>query len=270
MTSTTPILRGSRQELARLFAQRVAASLPQVRSVVLYGSVARDADTQWSDIDLLVLTEGADSRVRERIFDVELAVHEEEPSVIISPAIYPAGDFAGMLRGGFPYARRVIEDGLVLVDDGTYAALCAEAIELFVNWSERMGNPNNEYVKDKLERAQEALSVARLSHEHDFYWSAADRAYYCMLHAAEAAVAMTGVEPGKTHDGVIDQFGRHVAKKGLLPRRFHDELSHAKPIREDSTYGGPKAAGRREAAHLIALVQRLLAHVQRLAEEKRE
>ena len=46
-----------RKEIARKFAEDVVAKYPDsVKSILLYGSVARGEDKEESDIDLLVLT----------------------------------------------------------------------------------------------------------------------------------------------------------------------------------------------------------------------
>lgn len=258
------------EQAARLFAERVAEAIPEVRSVVLYGSVARQSATRGSDVDVLLLVDDSVERLQTPVFDLALAFLDEEPGAIMAPILYTTDEFAAMLRGGYPYAKHIIEDGIPLKDDGAYASLCAEAAALLSSWSERMSDPDNKFIRSKIDRAEQMLSDAQIMLRARRYLTAADRGYYCMFLSAEAALALVGVEPPKSHDGVIGLFGTHVAKKGLLPRRYQSELTRGKSVREDSTYGGEKAAGERQAAHIVEVAERLLADVKRLAEEKRK
>lgn len=271
MTVATKLRAATKNErAARVFAERLAVAIPGVRSVVLYGSVARRSATRTSDVDLLLLVNGSVDRLQKPVFDLAMDFLDEEPGAAIAPILYTTHEFAAMLRGGYPYAKHVIEDGIALRDDGAYASICAEAVALLSNWSERMSDPNSKFIRSKLNRAVELLTDAQMMLRAERYLTAADRGYYCMFLSAEAALALVGVEPPKSHDGVIDLFGTHLAKRGLLPRRYQSELARGKTVREDSTYGGEKTAGARQAAHIVEVAECLLSDVKRLAEEKRK
>jgi uncharacterized protein (UPF0332 family)/predicted nucleotidyltransferase len=269
-TVTKTRSRGKHKEVANMFAERLFDGMPEVRSVILFGSVARGTEHGFSDIDVLVLCDPLEESVRDRVWDTELSVHEDEPSAIIHPLIYSAEEFSEMLQGGFPLARDVVREGIALSDDGAFERLLSQAPVILANWSERMSDPDSKFIKEKVDHAEEALASAKILLAEGLYWSVADRAYYGAFLAAEASLALIGIEPGKTHDGVIEQFGRYLAKPGLFPRRYHSELEKAKAVRRDSTYGGRKAASERQAKQLVDLAETLLADVKRLAEEKRK
>ena len=99
--------------------------------------------------------------------------------------------------------------------------------------------------------------------------AAADRAYYAMFHAAEAAIALRGVEPGKTHSGVHSQFSEHLIKTGIVAKGYAAELDRGKKVRESSTYGGATIADSETVAHMIAFAEEFLARVGTLAREKK-
>ncbi|MBN1668304.1 MAG: HEPN domain-containing protein [Anaerolineales bacterium] len=71
-----------------------------------------------------------------------------------------------------------------------------------------------------IENADEALEVAQLNLDNDFYAAAINRAYYAIFYAANAVLATKKLARSK-HSGVLSIFRQHFIKTKLL----HPELS---------------------------------------------
>ncbi|MCL5959623.1 MAG: HEPN domain-containing protein [Chloroflexi bacterium] len=84
--------------------------------------------------------------------------------------------------------------------------------------------------------ADEALGDAEYLLQDNRLKAAANRAYYAMFHAVEAAVATSEVKTPKTHGGAINLFGRHFIRTGIMERRFAKDLQDAYDLRQQSDY----------------------------------
>jgi uncharacterized protein (UPF0332 family) len=76
---------------------------------------------------------------------------------------------------------------------------------------------------DKAERALQAAETLRKAGDVE---NTAGRAYYAMLHAAQALLRQRGLRYRK-HSGVHSAFGEHFIKTGLLDPKFHRWLLDA-------------------------------------------
>ncbi len=103
---TVAVAEPVRQALAPL-AEGIALAL-------IYGSVAKGADTASSDIDLLVV---ADKLTLESLYST-LAPVETGLARKISPTLYATAEFEGRRAAGNPFLTRVMEsEHLVLIGD---------------------------------------------------------------------------------------------------------------------------------------------------------
>lgn len=75
----------NRKQLAIDFAKSL--NHPEIKKIILFGSVARGDDTKNSDIDILILTTDED-KIEDDIFDVAFDILIEE-NEYISPKIIP-------------------------------------------------------------------------------------------------------------------------------------------------------------------------------------
>lgn len=121
-----------------------------------------------------------------------------------------------------------------------------------------------------MEKAQRALSSARLPIEADDTDGATNRAYYAMFEAALAAIAWVDAEAAslprhRTHSGLIASFGQHVVRTGRLPAEFGRSLNRVQELRVAADYlPGPLSRDRatwaiEEAEGFVTAVGRLLA-----------
>lgn len=91
-----------------------------------------------------------------------------------------------------------------------------------------------------LQKAETALSSARLLLGAGDSDGAINRAYYAMFDAATAALLRaigTGLQsPPKTHGGMISQFGLHLVQRGKLPAELGRSLNRVHELRLSADY----------------------------------
>jgi uncharacterized protein (UPF0332 family) len=94
-----------------------------------------------------------------------------------------------------------------------------------------------------LQQSAEFLEDARLLLREDRLKSAADadRAYYCMYWAAQAALTQRGIAT-KTHRGLINRFGNEFMKTDIVSHDLFRYLQEAFDAHQESTYVNRKPA----------------------------
>ena len=100
-----------------------------------------------------------------------------------------------------------------------------------------------------MQKADRALTSARLLLDAGDTDGACNRAYYAMFDAARAALASeVESETTKTHSGLIAAFGLQLVKPGRLPRELGRMLNRAEDVRllADYTGGSVEPAEARE------------------------
>ncbi|MFQ6029030.1 MAG: HEPN domain-containing protein [Dehalococcoidia bacterium] len=96
--------------------------------------------------------------------------------------------------------------------------------------------PSPEYVERQFQLADEALDDPRYLLEDNRLKAAANRAYYAMFHAVQAALHQAQIRRPKTHGGTIRLFGTHFVRTRQVDRRFARDLQHAFHLRQQSDY----------------------------------
>lgn len=77
----------------------------------------------------------------------------------------------------------------------------------------------NDISQKELIRAKKALLAAKTLLENQLYEDCVSRAYYAVLHAAKAALAIKDIEP-ESHNAVKRMFGLHLIKTGEIEKDF--------------------------------------------------
>lgn len=80
------------------------------------------------------------------------------------------------------------------------------------------------------------LADARLMFENRRLKSAADRSYYAMFHAAQAAVSQEVARLPKSHKGLRTFFAKHFVATNRVPRDLSRDLTFAFELRQASSY----------------------------------
>jgi len=86
-----------------------------------------------------------------------------------------------------------------------------------------------------IENADEALNVAQLNLDNDFYAAAINRAYYAIFYAANALLATKKLARSK-HSGVLSAFRQHFIKTGLLASELSEIYGQIMDDRHEGDY----------------------------------
>ncbi len=93
-----------------------------------------------------------------------------------------------------------------------------------------------------IQKAEIALSGARVLLQAGDTDGACSRAYYAMFDAAHAALFALGVEelsaPIKTHNGLVGKFGQHIVMANHLAAEYGSDLNKVQNLRELADYSG--------------------------------
>ena len=117
------LLKRDYQKILESFTERLLTEFgDKIRSVILFGSVARQEANSNSDIDVLVIADidfEGKQRIHEISYDIDLA-NEVYTQIIF----FTAGGFKKEIALKSYCIKDVLEEGIVIYDDGTYRRIC--------------------------------------------------------------------------------------------------------------------------------------------------
>jgi uncharacterized protein (UPF0332 family) len=105
-------------------------------------------------------------------------------------------------------------------------------------------------LRDLIEKAETFLHTAEYVLGIGDYDSCASRGYYAMFFIAEAAL-LTKQLTASSHKGVINLFGEHFVKTGILEKRLGNALNLAYRKRIIGDYGVDRRVTKEEAEDLL-------------------
>lgn len=97
-------------------------------------------------------------------------------------------------------------------------------------------NERNEYIKYRLEKAEETLEVAELLIENEKWNSAINRLYYASYYAISALLVKAEINT-KTHSGVKSQFFLYYVKTGIIEMESGKVYADLFDWRQKGDYG---------------------------------
>jgi len=112
-------------------------------------------------------------------------------------------------------------------------------------------------IESLLRKAERKLRAARELLKIGEYEDTASRAYYCMFHAAKAALASEQSFP-KTHEGAIRELGLKFIKEGKLPKVLGTIFADARSLRETADYAITSVIGLEDAKWSVEAAERFL------------
>lgn len=132
----------------------------------------------------------------------------------------------------------------------------------------RGGDPGlKEECRKLLDKGRRALKAAETLLREDDAEFAAGRAYYAMLHTAQALLREKGLQY-RRHSGVHPAFGEHFAKTGLLDRKYRRWLLDAFDERLRGDYDFQTSFDTESVAVWIGQAREFWEGAQRLLEER--
>ena len=115
-------------------------------------------------------------------------------------------------------------------------------------------------VENLLRKAERKLRAAKELLKLGEYEDTVSRAYYCIFHAAKAALALEQSFP-KTHEGTIREFGLKFIKDGKLPKELGIIFSDARSLRETADYAVTPLIGLEDAKWSVEAAERFLKQI---------
>lgn len=109
------------QKTAREFREEVLSEAgDRIISIVLYGSAARyEYRFPDSDIDILVILRERDKQLEDTISRISTSI-DLENTTATSLVYLSRGEFEKFLHWDSPFLENVVEEGVILYDDGTF------------------------------------------------------------------------------------------------------------------------------------------------------
>lgn len=203
-----------RYDIAYDFASRVYKQFREVvKSIILFGSTAKDTAEERSDIDIIIIVD--DCTIR---WDQELiAWYRQELGKLVAASRYPKklhvntvtlSVFLNQVLVGEPVVINVVRYGVALIDFGGFFS------PLKVLLAQGKIRPTKEAIYNALRRAPMHLSRARFNILASF-----ESLYWAMVDAAHAALMAAGkTPPSPEHIDVMLQ--EHFVRKGMLNRKY--------------------------------------------------
>jgi len=113
------------------FVKRVSGFLPEVQSLILFGSVARGEATPKSDVDILALVssceEGQFKKLMNSVDKLASEVSGRHPARL-APVVMMLKDFEDSIKGKKRLAVDVLKDGIVIFGQERYYNLLSRVV----------------------------------------------------------------------------------------------------------------------------------------------
>jgi uncharacterized protein (UPF0332 family)/predicted nucleotidyltransferase len=215
----------------------IRAILPngELKSLTLYGSHARGESKPGSDIDLFLVYDDVTAEQEHSLKKLVVTLPGNLNRVHLF--LYRADELAKH-NGTSPLIYNVAHQGITLEGEPV------PKLEI-----------DRRQVAEKLmSQAKKKLASAQHSLGGDFYDDTISRAYYAVLHAADAALATKGFV-AKSRAGTDTLFGFHFVKPGLVDKRFGGLVGRAAEDRIQADYKHEIEFTCDDAAHWLARAQ---------------
>lgn len=230
-----------------------------VRSIVLYGSVARKKATEDSDIDVLVVIPD-DMESYRKVSRISYGI-DLKNSTVTSAVCFTPEEIETLVNDGSPFIEDVLKEGVVLYDDGTFKEFYKRGAQLMPM------QPSRKYVEKCLARADDVLRDAELLFSQNSLYSAAGCAYYAMYHAAQALLYSKGLKP-KTHSGLQRMFDEHIIKKGLVGEELGKDFITAFELRQKSDYDVEAEIAKESVEDIVTKARLFISKIKDLLTQK--
>lgn len=206
------------RDIAYEFAHEIHDELEDVlKAVVLFGSVARDAEDS-NDIDVLLVVDDVRIQFTDELVQTYRVIVKKTASDV-SPRLHITSmkftSFWEYIRTGDPVATNILRDGYALIDTGVF-----EPLQHLL----RQGRikPSDEAMWTYMNRAEQSLTSSNqrlLESLHDLYWSAIDASHAALIHIGEAPPSPRHV--ASLLEQTLIESGELYAKDADLVRRLY-------------------------------------------------
>ena len=218
----------NRIEIAREFAKAIRSE--KIIKIILFGSVAREEDTEDSDIDILIISNDwglIDSLITDEVFKVVLDTGE-----LISPYVLSEKQFNETRN--FNFLTNVLKEGIV------------------IGWKWCIH-----------QKAKSKLTSSISLYEIGQYGDSVGRSYYAMFLSAKALLVRSGYDVN-SHRSLIGIFGRDYVKNGDFDSNIAKYLSGTQSLRDHADYDAIDTISKEIAKERIRQAEKFIAEAERL------
>ena len=215
-----------RIEILKKFTKEILKKYgPVVRSVVLFGSTARDEWKGKSDIDVFVIVDDTRQKITPMMkdsIDAELVrIARGIHSQLSVQQPYLLTEFWNMVRLGHPIVFNFIREGVPVYDKDIF---------LPIKRLLQMGEikPSKEAVEKYIERGPKRVKRV----ENAKIYMVVEDCYYAMLESAQAVLMFLGENPPRPTDAP-EALRRTVVQMKLLEPKYADWLDSIVNVRKD-------------------------------------
>ncbi|MCC7361390.1 MAG: HEPN domain-containing protein [Anaerolineales bacterium] len=199
--------------------------------LALFGSKARGDDMPDADIDFLLVTEGDTRDLEKRLSQVSAAI-DLEHNVLLNTLLFSRERWADFAERRAAFWQNAQRDGMLMLRSPRLP-------EALVNPGPEAENRPADHRPEQnayLTSAWQALRTAEseFGQGHDFQ-VVANRAYYAVFYAANAALATQGRQRSK-HPGVLAIFREEFVLTGLIEGSYLRDYEEAMKRRHLSDY----------------------------------
>jgi len=196
-----------------------------IRSVVLFGSTAREQWRPESDIDIFVILDDTKTKISPHMKDdieheFERVAKELSPLMAIQSP-YLLTEFWNMVRTGNPIIYNFVREGVPIYDKDIF---------LPIKKLLQMGEikPSQEAVEKYLERAPKRLRRIETSK----MYMVAEDCYNSMIESGHAVLMFMGKVPPRPNEAA-EALRKHLVEEGLLEKEYADWLEEIINIRKN-------------------------------------
>jgi len=215
-----------RIEILKKFTKQILKKYgPLVRSVVLFGSTARDEWKGKSDIDVFIILDDTRQKItpmmKDKIDGELVKVAKGIHSQLSVQQPYLLTEFWNMVRLGHPIVFNFIREGVPVYDKDIF---------LPIKRLLQMGEikPSKEAVEKYIERGPKRIKRV----ENAKIYMVVEDCYYAMLESAQAVLMFLGESPPRPSDAA-DALKRSVVKMKLLEPKYANWLEDIVNVRKD-------------------------------------
>ncbi len=117
--------------------------------------------------------------------------------------------------------------------------------------------------RQEWQRAEDCIGAAHICRSGGFYADAVSRAYYAVMRAAKAVLALYNIRP-TSHSGVTNRFGLAIVSAGLAEGHWGAEITSLGWLRADADYDVSRVFSESEALNACARADAFLLRIREL------
>jgi len=239
---------------------------PIVRSVVLFGSTAREEWQGKSDIDVFVIIDDTRQKItpmaKDKIDAEMVKISKDIHSQLSVQQPYLLTEFWNMVRLGHPIVFNFIREGVPVYDKDTF---------LPIKRLLQMGEikPSKEAVEKYIERAPKRIKRV----ENAKIYMVVEDCYYAMMESAQAVLMFLGETPPRPSDAA-EALRRATVSIKLLEPKYAEWLENIVSVRKDvehrkkqSMPGGELDAWIKKTKQFVKRMQQLIVRIEVMKRE---